>query len=105
LLPTPEVSLQAGGTLHVPLLIRNDSLEPAEVVLIGALPQSWTEKNGNARYPVDAHEVYPIEAVVTLSSSKEQEWQLITWKAEAKGNTIAPVRLRVKVTLDAGLPQ
>jgi LmbE family N-acetylglucosaminyl deacetylase len=106
LLPTPEVSLQVGTTLHVPLLIRNDSPEPAEVALIGALPRNWKEKNGSARYPVDAHEVYPIEAAVTLSPSKEQEWQMITWKAEAKGNnTIAPVRLRVNVTLDAGLPQ
>jgi LmbE family N-acetylglucosaminyl deacetylase len=105
LLPTPEVSVQVGGTLHVSLLIRNDSPESAEVALIGALPRSWTGKSGSARYPVDAHEVYPIETTVTVSSSKEQEWQLITWTAEAKGDTIAPVRLRVKVTLDAGLPQ
>jgi LmbE family N-acetylglucosaminyl deacetylase len=105
LLPTPEVSLQAGGTLHAPLLIRNYTPESTEVALIGALPQGWTEKSGSARYPVDAHEVYPIEATVTLSSSKEQEWQLITWKAEAKGKAISPVTLRVNVTSDGGLPQ
>jgi LmbE family N-acetylglucosaminyl deacetylase len=105
LLQTPEVSIQEGGTLHVSLLIRNDSSEPAEVALIGVLPQGWTEKSAGARCAVDGHEVYPIEAVVTIPSSKKQEWQTITWKAEAKGNTIATVRLRVNVTLDAGLPQ
>lgn len=105
LLQIPEVGLQEGGTLHVSLLIRNDSPELAEVALIGVLPQGWKEKSGSARYAVDAHEVYPIEAVVTVPSSNKQEWETITWKAEAKGNTIATVRLRVNLTLDAGLPQ
>src|ERR1700730_12590254 len=31
LLPKPEVSMQAGATLHVPLLLRNDTPEPTEV--------------------------------------------------------------------------
>ena len=105
LLPTPEVSMQPGATLHIPLLISNDSMEPAEVTLRAVLPQDWTEKNGSGRYPVGAHEVYPIEAAVTVSSPKGQGWQLITWKAEAKGKTIASIKLRVNVTEDGGLPQ
>jgi LmbE family N-acetylglucosaminyl deacetylase len=105
LLPTPEVSIQAGATLHIPLLIVNDSSEQAEVTLVATLPQGWTAKNGSARYPVDAHGIYPIEAAVALSSSKEQKWQFITWTAEAKGKTISSIKLRVNVTEESGLPQ
>ena len=105
LLPIPEVSMQAGATLHIPLLMFNDLAEPSEITLSADLPQGWTEKNGSARYPVGAHEVYPIEAAVALSTSKGQKWQVITWKAEAKGKTIAPIKMRVNVTEDGGLPQ
>ena len=105
LLPKPEVSMQAGATLHIPLLIFNDSIEPAEVTLSAVLPPGWTEKNGSIRYPVRAHEVYPIEAAVSVSSAKGKGWQLITWKAEAKGKTVASIELRVNVTEDGGLPQ
>lgn len=105
LLLTPEVSLAAGETLHVPLLIRNDSSEPAEVILTGALPENWKEKNGSARYPVAAHGVYPIEVAIQTASPKEQQWQTLTWKAQNRGNTIGVVTLRVNVTLDTGLPQ
>src|SRR5205814_1293383 len=62
LLPAPEVGVQTGETLHAPLLIRNDSADPAEVTLTAALPQGWTERTGAARYPVAAHDVYPVQA-------------------------------------------
>jgi hypothetical protein len=75
------------------------------VTLSAVLPPGWTEKNGSVRYPVGAHEVYPIEAAVSVSSAKGKGWQLITWKAEAKGKTVASIELRVNVTEDGGLPQ
>jgi LmbE family N-acetylglucosaminyl deacetylase len=105
LLPVPEVSLQAGETLHVPLLIRNDSSEPAEVILSVILPESWKERNGSARYPVAAHEAYPVEALIETAPAKEQQWRTITWKAQSGGNPMDVVIVRVNVTLDAGLPQ
>jgi LmbE family N-acetylglucosaminyl deacetylase len=105
LLPTPEVSIQAGTTLHIPLLIRNDSPEPVEVTVIADLPANFTEKSGSARYPVEAHGTYPIETMVVVAPPKGQEWLSISWKAEANGKTILPVKLRVNVTSEAGLPQ
>jgi LmbE family N-acetylglucosaminyl deacetylase len=104
LLPTPEVSIQAGATLHIPLLIRNDSSEPVEVTVIADLPENFTERSGRYRYPVAPHGVYPIEAAV-VTPSKAQEWLTISWKAEAKGKTLPPVKLRVKITSEGGLPQ
>ncbi|HEV2494626.1 MAG TPA: PIG-L family deacetylase [Terriglobia bacterium] len=105
LLPTSEVELPAGATLHVPLLIHNDSLEPAEVTVSATLPQGWTERTGPARYPVAAHDVYPVETAVVVTAAKGQEWQTVTWKADANGRAINPITLRVKVTNGGGLPQ
>ncbi|HKS96817.1 MAG TPA: PIG-L family deacetylase [Terriglobia bacterium] len=105
LLPTPEVELQDGATLHVPLLIHNDSAEPAEVTVSATSPEGWTVRTGPARYPVAAHDVYPVETVVVVAAAKGQEWQTITWKAEANGHAIGSVTLRVKVTSGGGLPQ
>jgi len=105
LLPTPEVSVQASETLHVPLVIRNDSAASAEVTLTVALPQGWTERIGTARYPVAAHDVYPVQAAAVAPSSKGPEWQEVTYRAEADGKAIGSVTLRVNVTSGGGLPQ
>jgi LmbE family N-acetylglucosaminyl deacetylase len=105
LLPTPEVELPAGATLYVPLLIRNDASEAAQVTVTATLPPGWRESSGTARYPVAAHDVYPVGVTVIVSSSKGQEWQEVTWKAEAGGKTIGAVTLRVNVTSGGGLPQ
>ena len=58
LLPVLEVAIPRGGTLRVPLLIRNDTDNPEEVSLTAILPKGWTEKTGSAIYPVRAHDVY-----------------------------------------------
>jgi LmbE family N-acetylglucosaminyl deacetylase len=105
LLPTPEVELPSGTMLHVPLLIHNHSPEPAEVTVSATVPKGWTERTGTARYPVAAHDVYPAEAAVLVAAAKGQEWQTMTWKAEANGKTISSITLRVKVTSGGGLPQ
>ena len=105
LLPTPEVSVQTGETLHVPLLIRNDSAEPAQVTLSVVLPQGWTERTGTARYRVSAHDAYPVQAAAVAPPSKGPEWQELTYKAEADGKTIGSITLRVTVTPSGGLPQ
>lgn len=105
LLPIPEISLQSGATLHVPLLIRNDSSSPVEVSVYADLPQNFIEKNGSARYPVAAHGVYPVEATVMVAPTNGAEWPIISWKAEVNGKSLPPVKVRVSVTPDPGLPQ
>jgi LmbE family N-acetylglucosaminyl deacetylase len=104
LLTTPEVSLQPGATLFVPLLLWNDTTDPAEVTLTTSLPQGWSEKSGSARYPVPAHDVYPVQAAVGVPRSQASAWSEITYKAEAKGKIIGSLTLRVSVA-SGGLPQ
>jgi LmbE family N-acetylglucosaminyl deacetylase len=105
LLPAPEVAVSWGGTMHVPLLIRNDTPNPEEVSLTVVLPKGWTEKSGSAQYPVTPGNSYPAQSVVVAPESGELGWQEITWKAESHGKQIGRVSLRVLVGRGGGLPQ
>ncbi len=100
----PEAGVGGGETLHVPLLLHNDSAEPKEVTLSVVLPRGWTERVGSSRYPVSARDIYPVEAALVAPSSQKPEWQEITWKAEANGTIIGSVTLRVYLAA-GGLPQ
>ena len=100
----PEAGIPAGGTLHVPLLIRNDAAEAAGVTLTASLPAGWVEKAGSARYPVRAHDVCPVEAVLVAPARGSSGWSEITWNAESGGRPAGSVALRLFVG-GGGLPQ
>jgi LmbE family N-acetylglucosaminyl deacetylase len=104
LIKTPEVALANAAQLHVPILIRNDTDAPAEVVLTSALPPGWREISGTARYPVRAHEAYPAQTFYLAPSTSKPEWQTLGWKAAAGGQVIGTITLRV-LTDSPGLPQ
>jgi hypothetical protein len=103
-LVAPEVELPGGDTLHVPLLIHNDSSEAVEVTLRVEMPASWRESAGTARYPVPAHDTYPVEAVVVAPAQRISEWMALRWQAEAHDKAIGSVTLRVRL-VGGGLPQ
>lgn len=105
LVPLPEVAMHRGGTLHVPLLIRNDTQSPAEVSLTAVLPKGWTQETGSALYAVAAGNSYPVLAILTAPSAGDVEWQELTFKAEASGRQIGSVTVRVLLGKSGGLPQ
>jgi LmbE family N-acetylglucosaminyl deacetylase len=105
LVPLPEVAMNRGGTLRVPLLIRNDTQSSAVVSLTAVLPKDWTLKAGSALYPVAAGRSYPVLAILTAPSGGEVEWQELTFKAEASGRSIGSVTVRVLLGKSGGLPQ
>jgi len=106
LLPVAEVAIPRGGSLHVPLLIRNDTENPEEVNLTAVLPRGWTEKTGSGRYPVRAHDIYPAQLVLIAPDTDGVLWQEITWNAEANGRLVGTFKLRVLSGVDnGGLPQ
>jgi len=85
LLPAPEIAVEGGGILPVPLLLYNNSNGDQWITLKMNLPRGWTEKNGTARYPVRAHEVYPVMTVLVAPSNKKAVWQELQFHAEAEG--------------------
>jgi len=104
LLKTPEMSVGNGEQVHIPILIRNDSDEAAEVTLTSTLPAGWKELHGTARYPVRPHEAYTVRAAYVSASTAKAEWQTLNWKAESGGRAVGDISLRVR-TASPGLPQ
>jgi hypothetical protein len=94
---SPEAEVAPGEPLWVPLLIRNDTDAPAEVELNSALPDGWSQKPDAVRYPVTAHDFYPIQLTITAPQSQKGTWQTLNWNAAANGKTIGKVALRVYV--------
>lgn len=105
LVPLPEVAMNRGATLHVPLLIRNGTQTAAVVSLTAVLPKGWTWESGSALYPVPAGNSYPVLAILTAPTAGEVEWQELTFKAEAAGQQVGSVTVRVLLGKSGGLPQ
>jgi hypothetical protein len=89
----------------VPILIENDTNKPALVDVKVELPPGWTEHAGSARYPVRAHDAYPVQALLLAPSQGAGEWQEITWHAQSAGQNIGTVKIRVFLESRPGLPQ
>jgi len=104
LIPTPEVAVGNGQPVHVPLLIHNDTDHAVEVTIQTALGPGWKELHGAGRYPVRPHETYPVEMEYSSPSTDKPEWQTLSWRLEAPGQTVGTITLRV-MTDSPGLPQ
>jgi len=95
--PTPEIAIGGSAVLPVPLLIRNNTNQDKVVTLRADLPPGWTEKSGSARYPVRAHDVYPVRAMLITSANKQSAWQEIKFSLDSDGGSAGSVTLRVHV--------
>jgi LmbE family N-acetylglucosaminyl deacetylase len=104
LLPQPEVSIGAGNTLYVPLLIHNDTDQPADVSLVVSAPSPLVGRFGSARYPVRAHDVYPVETRIEVPASTAHGWQAVSFKADSAGQNVGNITLRVQID-SGGLPE
>jgi LmbE family N-acetylglucosaminyl deacetylase len=105
LLPVPEVSIQFGKVLNIPLLLHNDGTTPAEVKLTSVFPSGWTDRTPYVLYPLNPDESYPVLATAVAPESTDHRLQEITWKAEARGKQIGSITMRVHVSKEGGLPQ
>jgi LmbE family N-acetylglucosaminyl deacetylase len=104
LLTAPEVGIAPGERLHLPLLLRNGTGKTSNVTLAAVLPGGWTVVAGQAVYPVNAGDTYPVETVLASPSKGDPAWQTVGWKAESGGQTIGSITVRVN-RVGGGLPQ
>jgi LmbE family N-acetylglucosaminyl deacetylase len=104
LLPTPEVGIAPGEHLHLPVLLHNGTHDAQEVTLSATLPEGWTAAAGQAVYPLEANETYPVETVLASPTKGDPAWQTVTWKAESGGKAVGSIAVRVNLT-SGGLPQ
>jgi LmbE family N-acetylglucosaminyl deacetylase len=104
LLQIPEVAIESGGHLQLPLIIRNDTAESQEVSLTVAAPAEWTNQTPYAVYPLKPWDVYRVQTLLVASGTAKRGWQEITWKVEAGGQSIGSIALHVCLC-EGGMPQ
>jgi LmbE family N-acetylglucosaminyl deacetylase len=102
--PTPEISIAAGSTLQLPVILRDDSKDPAEITLSVSLPDGFALKNPLPHYQLSPGDVFPLEIEITTPPKKSDQIGEISCRADAAGHTIGTVKLRVK-QVGGGLPQ
>ena len=97
----PEIALQAGTTLVIPLWLRNQTSSPREITLTGELPSGWTVQSGAGKFSIAAKQTAAARLEVTLpvniDKGKKSEPQEITVRAESGGRSIGEVKLRVEL--------
>lgn len=101
---TPEIGIEAGKPLLIPLRIRNDGAEPRDVTLSVALPTGWTEQTGSGRYAVPTGDFVPVQVTVAPAGKPSDELHDVICKIEVAGQAAGVVKLHVKLRPRA-LPQ
>jgi LmbE family N-acetylglucosaminyl deacetylase len=105
----PEIALQAPGTLVIPLWVRNRTAKAQEITLSAALPAGWAALSGTGKFTAAAKQVAATRIEVNLpalaeNSEKKTEPQEVMVHAEANGQSIGEIKLRVELRKRA-LPQ
>ena len=98
----PEIALEGPGTLAIPLWIRNQTAKAQDVTLSAALPAGWTAESGTGKFTVAARQTSAARVEVNLpapadKAEKKAEAQEVSVRAEANGQVIGQVKLRVQL--------
>jgi len=105
----PEIALQGGTTLLIPLWMRNQTAKPQEIFLAVDLPSGWTVQSGDGKFIVGAKQTAAGRIEVSLpafteSPSKNAEAQEVTVHAQSAGQPVGTIKLRVELRKKA-LPE
>lgn len=104
----PEIALQVGTTLVIPLWVRNQTSSPREITLTAELPGGWTVQSGTGKFSIAAKQTAAARLEVSLPAVTDgvnkNGLQQITVHAESGGRSIGDVKLRVELRKRA-LPQ
>jgi LmbE family N-acetylglucosaminyl deacetylase len=102
----PEIALQTGTTLVIPLWVRNQTADAREITLSADLPAGWTVLSGTGKFSIGAKQTAAARVEVSLPAEvgKKSELQDVSVRAESGGKSIGVVKLRVELRKRA-LPQ
>jgi LmbE family N-acetylglucosaminyl deacetylase len=98
----PEIALQGGTDLVIPLWLRNQSSAAQEISLTANLPAGWTVGSGAGKFNVAAKQTAATRIEVKLpmvsdAAGAKAQLQEVNVHAEANGNAIGDVKLRVEL--------
>ncbi len=105
LLPVPEVGMDFGGTLRIPIIIENQTPDSEEITLTPVLPAGWVEKSPYRRFDVAPRQSYPLLMQVVAPESGKRQWQELSWNAKSGGRNLGNINLRVYLGKGSALPQ
>jgi NAD(P)H-hydrate repair Nnr-like enzyme with NAD(P)H-hydrate epimerase domain len=94
--------LQAGGSLVIPLSVRNPTAGAREVILAVDVPSGWTVQSGAGKFTVAAKQwgadriEINLPAIADATKTKEDAKE-VTVRAESNGQTVGTIKLRVEL--------
>jgi len=106
LLLAPELGVGSGQHFPVMLLLHNTTDKPVTIHLQTQLPPGWMVDSTSAQhahpwpmsdFTAAPHDDLPVRIRLVAPSLAKSEWQTITWTADADGQRVGPVSLRVYV--------
>lgn len=98
----PEIALQAGTTLVLPIWLRNQTPEPKDFTLSAKLPAGWTLQSIPSKFTVGSKQTGAVRLEISLPELKESakqkpEAQEVTVRAEIGGKIVGEIKLRVEL--------
>lgn len=92
----PQTALSYGSQLWLPLLLRNDSSDPADITLSPDLPAGWTGEKRAGTYHLEPHSAYPVQVFLTAPSASAQvPPQSLAWIATQNGSAVGKIAISV----------
>ena len=98
----PEIALQGGTTLLIPLWLHNQTAKLQEFALTVGLPTGWKVQSGDGKFIVGAAQVAAGRIEISLPAyvdpaSKKPEVQEVIVHAQVGGQTVGTIKLRVEL--------
>jgi LmbE family N-acetylglucosaminyl deacetylase len=98
----PEIALQAGTTLVIPLWLRNETASAQEITLAVDLPAEWKVESGDGKFLVAAKQVAAGRVEISLPAmhndkETKQDAQEVMVHGASGGKSIGTVKLRVEL--------
>ncbi len=92
-----ELTIQAGGTLNIPLIIENPTDAPIQVSLHVQIPDGWKLVSASTSTTIDARTKYFLRVQALAPATKQAGWQEFVVSGESGGQSIGRVPLRVEL--------
>ena len=99
----PEIAINHGQTLQIPLVVRNTSTTAGTVTLAVTAPPAWAVQDYTSSFSLAPGESSPVLVQVTTPAADTNTGN-VKCRAESNGQTIGEVELHVKLRT-GGLPQ
>jgi hypothetical protein len=104
----PEIAVQVGTTLVVPLWVHNPTSATQEFTLAADLPAGWSVQSGAGKFSIGSKQTdaarIELNVPATFDGAKKGGLEEVTVRAESGGRSIGTVKLRVELRKRA-LPQ